>query len=454
MAITLTTSDPSHGSQDVYINKNIALVFNKAIATAAISRNVFILTDVVKSTSFPVNPAADPNNAARIVVSLYGVLRENTLYRLMVVGTDNTIGTEYLTAADGDSLTTSIVVEFTTGDQAFRIDVNIQKEAANLTLEGDLSLPQNVKALGEEFTVSHVRPRNHMHNVPVSLTGDKTIRFTFTKPLLSGVSTETWYYIDAYPLLDDSGYLAISGVLQANNSGAYDFSLPTPTVTVTGSDLLFQFDKYFPNNVGVRIDLTTNIKSSSGDYYGGSMRYDINTQLYPDIVGIHSVGRELNSTIGGVYDNFVGQLIFKNQIFLYQKLGNQTTDSATKKYVLASAVLDIIEDQEYAKFVVAGTRRQLGDLNASVDSLVGRLAMKIASMKKLQEEAFQSLIRGWQFKTVIKSEGIAETFIDRMWHNPDSMRFISPADKFFQPNIPAANVATSRQAKVGSTPWL
>ncbi|MHA2265681.1 MAG: hypothetical protein ACXAEN_25095, partial [Candidatus Thorarchaeota archaeon] len=129
-------------------------------------------------------------------------------------------------------------------------------------------------------------------------------------------------------------------------------------------------------SVGITIDLTNKIESLDSDEYGGALHYSINTQVYPEISGLQTVRREIRPSSVDYVDDYIGALLFKNTMWLWERTGRgldlDTLSYSAKKHILYSTVLDLLEDKEYEKFIVAGTRRQLGDLNVSVDSLIGR----------------------------------------------------------------------------------
>lgn len=445
MAITLVSSTPTEGQADWFLNKSVELIFNKAIATTSLTNSIFSLVDIDTNVPVPITVSAGYANSSKVILVPSTSLKENTQYRVLVVG--SAAGLTYsLTAQDEEVLSDSIYFEFSTGETVYKIDSTVNKETSNLSLEGDLFLPTNVKALGYDFTVSKVRPKNNTHAVDVSLTGDSTIRFTFSKALYTGSADYSdWLQVDTFPLLNDVNYLAQSGTLG-------EVSIPGHTVSINDTDLIVTFSGNLPNNLGLQVTLFDGITSSDGDSYGGSMQYSINTALYPEISGIQTIKREVRDIADTFTEDYIGALLFKNSIWLWEKLGQSfSLDAlpfAAKQYVIYSTILDLMEDREYYKYVVAGTRRQLGDLGVSVDNLIGRIAMKVAKYQKEKENCFQSLLGAWQFKVGRNStsfDNIAET-VNRLWHDING-RYTESRYVYYQDASPAANVAINRQSK-------
>lgn len=451
MAISLLSSTPANGATDYFINKSVELTFDKAIGTSSLTNNVFSIIDQAAGTNVPLTIQRDYSSSAKIILQPSTVLKENTEYRIVIMGTDMGLGYS-LVAEDNDTLTTTITVTFRTGDTVYSIDTTVEKQADNISAEGDLFLPTNVKALGFDFTVEQVRPKNNTHGVPVTLTGDNTVRFTFSKDLYTGaVDFTEWLDVDPYPLLNHDAYLA-------SGSSLGEGTIPGHNITVTGADLLVTFDTELPKNVAVQITLSEDILASDGATYGGGMQYSINTELYPEIYGVKMIKREVREVVDTFTEDYIGALLFKNTMWSWEKVGRSFELSnpsfAARQYIMYSTILDLMEDREYAKFVVAGTRRQLGDLNVSVDNIIGRIAMKVAKYQKAKDDAFESMVSGWQFRVGSTTLGYSEIAdqINRLWYDI-SGRYTQSRYKYYQPNIPSANLYMNRRAKTNNPLW-
>ncbi len=451
MVLSFVSSVPTTGATEVFINKAIEVTFNQALLESTLTDDIIYLYDLDSGARVPIFISRKVTDSSTIVIHSSEHLKENTNYRVIVVGTDQNFGF-YLKAESLDELTTSVTILFSTGDSVYKVDTEVQKNAANLTLEGDLFLPTNVKALGYEFTIEKVRPKNNTHDNSVTLTGDNTVRFTFTKPLYTGAEDLTiWTDISVFPLLDDPRYLA-----SGNSMG--EGTIPDYTISVTGYDLVVTFDNELPKNTSIQMSLLSNILSEDNDQYSGDMLYAINTETFPSAYGLHTVRREIKPASENYTDNFIGALLFKNAIWLWERLGRSmdlaALPFAARQHVLYSTVLDLMEDKEYEKFIVAGTRRQLGDLNVSVDNLIGRVALKVLKYQKSKEVAFESLVKGWQFRVGISTEAYdsAAADVNRLWHDI-SYRYTDTNYKYHQDDIPASNVTINRRAKTNNPMW-
>jgi Bacterial Ig-like domain len=448
MALLFVSSTPSSGTSDYFINKSIELTYNQSIDASTLTDNVIFLIDLSTNQNVPVSMARKANNLATIIISPLVNLKENASYRIVVTGLDQAMGYS-LMSLSAETLTTTTVILFTTGDNVYQVDKTLEKEASNLTLEGDLFLPTNVKALGYDFTISKVRPRNHTHGVPLNLTGDNLVRFSFTKQLLTGEDCSDWADVRVYPILQDVEYLGTGGYTGESR-------IPGHTISVTGSDLLVTFQSELPQDVAVSINLNSTIKSEDNEEYGGAMKYIINSESLVNGFGPEAVKLELASISDQLYDDYIGALLFKNAIFLWEKTGRSISLGSptfpVKKYILLSTLLDIMEDKDYHKFVLGGTRRQLGDLNVSVDNPVGRLALKIARVQKEKDIAMETLFKGWQFKALASAGRASWMSGDRLWYDIN-LRYTDPNYKYFQSNYPVSNTSLNRHAKTTNPFW-
>lgn len=450
MTLSFVSSVPTSGATDVFINKPIELVFNETLSTTYLTDDVIYLYDLDSGTRVPIFISRKATDTTTIVIQTSEHLKENTNYRIVVVGTDQNFGF-HLSAENGDTLTTTVVVLFTTGNSVYKVDTEVEKNAANLTLEGDLFLPTNVKALGYEFTLEKIRPQNNTHGNSTTLTGDNTVTFTFTKNLYTGAQDyTTWIDVTCFPILDDPQYLGSGNTIGQG-------TIPGYSISVTGANLVVLFDNELPNNAAIQMSLLSNILSEDNDEYSGSLEYNINIETFPAIYGLHTIRREIQPASANYTDNFIGALMFKNTIWLWERLGQSLSLAslpyAARQFVTYATILDLLEDKEYEKFIVAGTRRQLGDLNVSVDNLIGRLAMKMAKYQKNKEIAFESLVKGWQFRTGVTSHYLeTAATINRLWFNVNS-RYTDPSYKYFQPDLPSTNITINRWAKTNNPMW-
>lgn len=449
MALTLSSSTPSSGATDWFINKSIEVTFNKALDSDSLTDNVIFLYDSIESINVPVTIERKSTDSTTIVITPTVALKENNSYRLSILGTDSSIGV-YLSAADADTLTTTIVITFSTGDNVYSIDSTIEKNASAVTLEGDIHLPVNVVAVGYEFTIDNVSPRNHSHGLTGNTTG---VYFTFTKNLLTGQDVSQWATVDVYPILGDTAYIASGTTFDLGSS---TISIPDYSVVATGNRLEVRWNYPLPKNVAISVRLNDNIRSSDDDQYAGNMKYAVTTELYPSCMGPAAVKLELPALEGQINDDYIGSLLFKNSIFLWEKTGRgfdlSNLPFPVKKYILLSTVLDIIEDKDYRKFIVAGTRRQLGDLNVSVDNLIGRVALKVSKLKAEQEIALNTIFSGWQFRKMAYVTSDSEFLGTRLWYNVNSV-YTDPSYKYFQTEVPGSNVIVNRQAKTNNPVW-
>ena len=448
MALTLSSTTPSSGTTDWYINKSLEVTFNKALDSATLTNNIIYLYDLIDNINVPVSIERKATDSATIVITPTTALKENTNYRLVIVGVSSGIGV-YLKAADTESLTTTIVVLFSTGDNVYSIDSTVEKNASAITLEGDLFLPVNITALGYEFTLSGVYPKNHTHGLTGSVSG---VHFTFTKNLLSGQDLTYWANVNVYPLLTDTQYLASGTTFDL---GSNTITIPDYTLSTSGNVFSVNWNYALPKNAVIAIELTTNVRSVDNDQYAGNMKYSSTTELYPAVFGPYLVKTELSAIADQVNDDYIGTLLFKNTIWLWEKMGRSLDLSnfsfPAKKYILMATVLDIIEDKDYKKFVVAGTRRQLGDLNVSVDNLIGRLALKIARTQNEKDIALETLKAGWQFRKLAFVTSDSEFLGSRLWYNTNST-YVDPEYRYYQTEIPGSNISINRQSKTNN-PW-
>lgn len=451
MTLSLLSSTPADAAVDFQINKSIELVFNKNISSTSLNDSPISLIDAGTGKVVPCLITLNSLDAKLLKLTPSVSLRENSQYKINIIGYSSGLG-YYLRASDGEYLITTLVITFHTGDNVYKIDTTLEKEAQAVSLEADLFLPTNVKALGYDFTIEYVRPLNHSYDVPQNITGDNTIKFAFSKTLYTGATFDTWINVDAYPILDADIYLASGETLNLGINT--EIAIPNYEVTASDNELIVTFTSELPKNAMVEIELLDGITTIDGDYYGGNMHYSFTTQLFPSVPATQTIRREVRAVAIDFNNDYINTLLFKNIIWLWERMGRSLDTTSfsfpAKQYIIYATALDLIEDKDLEKYVLAGSRRQLADLNVSFDSLIGKLALKTIKLQKQKELALETLFKGWQFRTGISSALLeAASEINRLWYDVSS-RYTNPAYKYRQLDEPAANTSINRHAKTNN----
>ncbi len=453
MTLSLTSSTPADNATDFYVNRNLLLDFNKSISSASLLDIPITLVDIDSGRVVPITISKSTLDASILNIIPKEYLTENTNYKITVIGSDLSLG-YYLTAEDGEYLTDSLYISFSTGDNVYKIDTTVEKEAQDLTLEGDLFLPNNVKALGYDFTVDRVRPLNHSINISGNITGDRSVRFKFNKELYSGLSDySTWVNTTVYPILDTTDYLADSAGLDL---GAGSISLPSYSVGISGQYLNVVFNTDLPKNVIVTTSLSDEITSVDNDTYGGELEHIFHTEIYPNIKAVETIKREVRFISVDFTDDFINALLFKNAIWFWEQTGRAFSLSnmnfTARQYVIYATCLDLIEDKDLEKYIVGGSRKRLADIDISYSNILGKMAMKVAKYTKAMQIAKETLFKGRHLKTgVLGVYTEMQDLFNRLWYNANNI-YTSSQYKYLQTTDPASNTSINRAAKTNN-PW-
>jgi hypothetical protein len=445
----LSTSTPADGATDVFINKPITVVFDAALLASSITVNSVLLQNVATGNNVDVILTyTDSTNTVRITT--LSVLAEDTVYSLKFIGTDIAVSSSYaLKSSGGDPLLTTLVVTFTTGNRTYIDDTSIDKDATDLSLEGDLNLPVHVKALGD-FSVQSTLPINHSYDVATTINGSNQIGITFNKALSGSACDDSWVTVDVFGMLDDSQFIASSGVFGTG-------TIPSMTgVSCTDSTLWLNFDGEIPNNVAVEVTIGTGVLASDGSEFGPSEYVlTFTTDRYPKVSGIHVIEREIKAATDELNRDYVAALLLANTVYAMQKFGFDLAPPSFQqsRWVMLKTIVDILDDKELEKALVDGTRRQLGDFNVSIDpkqSEGARLALKHARALK----DIDKLERTFKGRSAIamryNDTKVIGGIVNRMWHGVAG-KLIDTKWAYYQPNVPAANSSINRKAKTPPT---
>ena len=431
----ISVSSPSDGDTDVFINIPLEVTFTAALLASSVSDTTVILEEVGSGKVIKSDVSLPTSTEVRI--SPIGALAENTLYKIKFPGTDIAISSDYVIKdnATSDALISTLTIQFRTGTRAYIDDTNIDKNATDLSLEGDLNLPIHVKALGD-LAISSTVPRNNSYD-QVSIS---SIDIVFNNSLSTGDFVETWIEVDAYPLLDSTEWLAISGAFSGASIPDYTVSLLDDTITVT-------FDSELPQNVGVSLTASKDIVATDGSEFGPNDYYlTFTTERYPSYSGIHEVKRELKAISEELTDDYITATLFSNTAEYLCKYDGRTVENCLiQKWVLNKTIVDILDDKELEKAVVAGTRRQLGDMSVSVDPIIGKMSLKHQRALKELDRVQKTILKPTAKSYSLEGQtGILRTY--RRWPGVNG-RIVQSRFVYWQPDIPASNLSVNRAAK-------
>jgi hypothetical protein len=435
--LVIGTADPASGDSDVFVNIALDVTFTTAVLSTSVSNTSVLLTN--SGTASVVSANVELIGTTQIRITPYGNLAEDTVYKVSFPGTDTALSSDYVIkdAALSEALTTTLTVTFTTGSRVFLDQTNIDKDATDLSLEGDLSLPVHVKALGN-FAISSTSPKNHSYDVA----GSTGLLLTFNQDLSTGDFAQNWLDVDVFPVMDDTVWLA--------SGDAYSGSIPSHTISLTGAIINVDFNGDLPQNAGINVTVSSNVISTDGSEFGpNDYLLSYTTDRFPKVSGVHVIKREIKAASDELTDDYIASILLSKTIEADIKFG---VDSAPHislvKWVVNSVIVDILDDVELSRAIVAGTRRQLGDMNISVDPIIGKLAIKHARAEKKIEDSEKTMLGKKLVASAYNNSyrsGLSRP--SRLWFGVSNKiidsRFIS-----YQSDRPAANTSTNRGAKI------
>jgi hypothetical protein len=80
--------------------------------------------------------------------------------------------------------------------------------------------------------------------------------------------------------------------------------------------------------------------------------------------------------------------------------------------------------------------------------------MKVAKYQKAKDNAFESMVAGWQFAighSIAAYDNAAAT-VNRLWWNING-KFVETRYAYYQDDVPASNVDWNRYAKTNNPLW-
>ena len=395
-APTFSSSDPTNGATNVYLNKSIAATFSESLDSASVSGATVILRSVALDT---VVDAEISVSGATITIVPYTVLLANSIYRLTFIGADLGLPTGALQSG-GDDLVSTQTVSFQTGEQ---LDTSsVAKTEEEISLGGDLNLPSDIAISSSDMVIVSSLPTNHRFGV---LTTQDTIKITFSNAINATTVTTDTVQLEQYAFLDEEQLLAKNKVFYMNDTGSVsDYADLGIDLLEVESDKVIKITpdatRDWLNNSTIEVHLAATIADTSGKKLGTPQKITFHIEPYPNLVGIRMVRNELGTLIPNTYlDDYLGLRIWLNTIEEYETLGSNidigafSKNRAFREYIKCKTCIDIIQDIRGEKDLGAGVSKELGDLRISFFPAGSEVvSQKEKMLHKKMDTAKESLI--------------------------------------------------------------
>lgn len=463
-APTVVSTNPENSESNVYLNERILVTFSEAVDLDTLNDNTVRLVHAPTSRRVFMDYALNDSGTTLTLTPKVQLDAEES-YQLTIIGIDGGFSF-YVKSDTGDGLATSYRVRFTTGNDveaysAEKTDITSQRE-------GDLILPADLQVVaGRRLEVLMTTPQNHTAGLTTLLS---QISVRFSAPLSGDLYESGWIEVNMYPLMGYSEYLALpsgdsfvfSITDPVNASGeAYSFDFPTGEASVSGEYLLWDrgtgdVDNVFPYNVEVEVLLSPDIQDIYGNTLMETRRFVFTVEATPLFDSVRGIEREL-PTLPEAFDrDLIYALIWKYSIQAWQKLGSSNPPAKAyhhiRKFVHASVCLDILDNAELPKTILAGQRKVLGDFQVQYDAnAVGKEGLKYKRLKKELEEAEQALSgrRRNQPRVAVRGSSFDRPeWKNRTWRSGYVYNQSTYPGRPITETIPVSNSAASREAEL------
>lgn len=475
MTVVVTTINPANGSNNVALNKVLAVTFT--LSGGATSLDATTLTTVnfplrhtrssqVIRTSITYDAAVDQGAGVYtqvVYVTPTTLLYKNSSYTLKVVGYDpaNTFPTGNIKDSAGTNLSLISVSVFVTGDDIEVTDG--QKTNTEQSYEGDIRLPSSLKLTQyANLQIVKATPQDHSWG----FTG-QTITLQFNAPIATGTITGA-ILINQYPFLDEEGWYskALTGTSNAPvfkwNSGSYAdmdatfFDEPTWTVTSTGAYVYLTTTDTVLGNTRFEIDILDTLEDTSGNNLLEDNKVIFTSYSYPSYITPRTIRAEVPSIFDSLNLDFVHELIWRKSIEAHRIVGYlmasfTSRGAAIRDFVKYGTLIDIINDLMLVNSLLAGQTKTLGDFTVAYHPSAGSVN-KNAVIGKYEElykrarriinwtpQAGRVFIKG--FNSLLDPP----TFRTRLWKNPRLNNASTTRDNR---DLPTANTVEDRDYKL------
>lgn len=473
MAVVVTTIDPANGSNNVEINKVIAVTFTLSGGATSLDAATLISASfplrhtrsnqVIKCTITYDQPVSAGGGSYTQVVRVTPttLLYKNSSYTLKVIGYDssNIFPTGNIKDSAGNNLSGISISVFVTGD-----DIAAgpgQKTNTEQAYEGDIRLPSSLK-LTQYANLQLVKstPDNHSWG----FTG-QSITLEFNANINTGTITGA-IILNQYPFLDEVGWYTKTGSSSNNilqwDQGSWSsfgtgfFNEPTWTLSSSGPYVYITTSEQILGNTRFEIDILDTLEDTAGNNILDDSKIIFTSYSYPNFITPRTIRAEVPSIFDSLNLDFVHELIWRKSIEVYRIVGYNTATfnsrgAGIRDFVKYGTLIDIINDLMLVNSLLAGQTKTLGDFTISYHPSAGSLNKNavIGKYEELYKRARRILNwtpqAGRVFIKGFNSLLDPPTFRKRLWKNP---RLLNSSPYRDDRDLPMANSSEDRDYKL------
>jgi hypothetical protein len=460
---TITSTFPLNNDIDISIDVLILITFSEAVDRDSVTTGTIVLTDTetletldgyITFTSSDTIVRFLPNSA----------LRQNKLYKLTIVGSDQALPSGYVTSeSTSAALTTTSTIKFRT-----KIERYVSLEEVTDRDDIDHVAPiREASDLGSSTGVINITATSptgfSTNNREVS-----TITVTFSEYLDTTVfDSTTMFSLEMVPVLDLDRYYGNKDSSTIKKLYTEDDTIPialpsgdivastnritwtriTPTLGADDHPRL----NYFPYNAEVIVTLDSTLTGISGRTLGEDVKFCFTTEFFPMFSGSNTIRLDVGSVIDDIYDDTLNRIVLKRSIEGWELLAGRNFSLVRPsmlaiEYARYGSILDVLEVIGVKADIQRGVRKQLGDFSVdytrrAASEETGRFST-IRGRFERAEFALRMSADALRTRTAnLGSSASSGQVIFRGLRNWDTIFTTNPMD----PNAPAANTGMQRE---------
>lgn len=453
----VTAVSPSDGATDISIATTIVVTFNTAVKASTVTEGTLV---VYRADTFQTIDGTFDVNSNIVTFRPYKHLYENTSYGVGVMGeADNNPGGEIKSLDTEDSVQTTTRYYFRTEVEQYSTLEQVQ-ERADIGHDGPIRVDDITEPGG--LKLQSVYPRGFSSENSVDL---DEITFTFSSDVdASTVVRDSSIFFDVHPALGmEEYYAAPTGaggdpILQVCGCTGVDYTQPTGTFTVTGSQIIWNRgtgEPEFNYNSELQFTMTESIKDTNGQSLLGDTDILMSTEYYPKLVDARVLRLECGAMLAEKNDDTINRMLHKNSIEAWDQAGWKfdldDPTPAARRWVRHKTVVDLFDLIGAYSQAHAGIKRELADLRIEYPSLTKlpygvRVEASTALEKLTYELRWYRGEGGAQVTSLGKNHRNRELERSRTWAID-----YSPSSSFYglcRPYIPAHNLDKMRLKKL------
>jgi hypothetical protein len=395
----LVNSSPVNGATDVHIDAAITLTFDTNLQRTTVSVSTAGLFRYDDGERIPCRVSLSSNLRTITILPGKGLL-EDVLYVAWAAGANDNMPGGNVKASDGSDLADSVQVQFRTRVEPWSTITEVT-EPDQIERVGPIRYEEDIAQVTGYLDIEETTPAGFQSDVDLDLSqicvdfgeavSQSGVADALELTMRNVLGLDTWYGVH-----DGTGRVLMDWMEPDDDRMAL-FVHPTGEVSFVGNKVCWtkssgQPDFLYNTEVIVKVR-SDSIVNATGEALQSDVYFSFTTDYFPLYQGVEYIRLQLGRVVQDLFDDTIRRHIHAASIDAVDQAAGQFNLEhpfpAVRRYVLAKAILGILDEIGLLAALKGGQRKTLGDF--TVDYTAQDMAKVSAAYRRADEDLKKSL---------------------------------------------------------------